>query len=171
MAVLLGGCWQLSAHLTKTPESFLAARFAACRIGRHTLRLPPEKRLEIKREARVSFVASRYVWFRIDCQKSGRGIRLAFLDRHRVRTHKEIVLVVLSPSQRVEIVQVLDFHEPKDYFPPARWLELLKGKSAQDAVSLGSDLSAISGATMTSIAVSSAVRRALHLRVLAKNEP
>jgi Na+-translocating ferredoxin:NAD+ oxidoreductase RnfG subunit len=58
---------------------------------------------------------------------------------------------------------VLAFHEPEDYLPPERWLRQFEEKSLGPGVQLRRDIHGISGATLSSQAVTNAVRLSLAL--------
>lgn len=88
----------------------------------------------------------------------------AYFDAHRVRTLREVLMVVLTPDGRVDRIEVLKFAEPRDYLAPERWLEQFEGATVDG----GAEAVNITGATLTSRAVERAVRRVLALhRVIA----
>jgi hypothetical protein len=80
-----------------------------------------------------------------------------------VRTHQEALLVVLAPDGRVRSLRVLAFYEPEEYLAPQRWLDRLLGRALDDRLRLGGDVHGIAGATLSSRAVTDAVRRSLAL--------
>jgi Na+-translocating ferredoxin:NAD+ oxidoreductase RnfG subunit len=89
-----------------------------------------------------------------------------------VRTHQEALLVVLTPGGRVRSLRVLAFYEPEEYLAPQRWLGQMEGRALDDRLRLGGDLHGIAGATLSSRAVTDAVRRSLALfEVLAASAP
>jgi len=91
----------------------------------------------------------------------------ALIDIHTVRTMPEAILVVLTPEGAVRSVRVLAFHEPPEYLPAERWLEQLEGRSRPDDLVPGGAIHGIAGSTLSSRAVTGAVRRSLALyRVL-----
>jgi transcriptional regulator of nitric oxide reductase len=83
------------------------------------------------------------------------------IDVHIVRTQSEGVLVALDEKGRVSQVRVLAFHEPLDYLPGQRWYDGFKGKGPADAIRVGHDVDAVTGATLTTQATSAAIRRTL----------
>lgn len=88
---------------------------------------------------------------------------VAYFDVHRVRTLPEVVMSVVSPEARVERVEILKFAEPPQYLAPDGWLEQFEGKPLSEKLSLRRDVVNITGATLTSEAVTDAVRRVLAL--------
>ncbi|MEE2704076.1 MAG: FMN-binding protein [Myxococcota bacterium] len=97
----------------------------------------------------------------------------ALIDVHRVRSLNEALLVVLGTDGRVRSLRLLAFHEPPEYMTPERWLEQVQGRSSQDALRVRGDVHAIAGATLSTRAVTRAVRRSLALFqvLVAEDEP
>lgn len=87
----------------------------------------------------------------------------AYFDAHRVRTLDEVLMVVVSPDGSVSRIEVLQFLEPRDYLPPERWLDLFTGRRLDDRLATKADIVNLTGATLTSGAVTRAVRRVLAL--------
>ncbi|GIW41684.1 MAG: hypothetical protein KatS3mg076_2261 [Candidatus Binatia bacterium] len=96
----------------------------------------------------------------------------AVFDTHVVRTLPETFLLVLSPEGTLRAIHLVAFYEPEEYAPSNRWLGQFLGKKPGDRLALGRDVAAIAGSTLTSRAVTEAVRRALAIyRVLLRREP
>lgn len=87
----------------------------------------------------------------------------AYFDVHRVRTLPEVLMVVVGPGDRIEQVEVLKFAEPPEYRPPERWMEQIHGRGLDEELSLKGAIRAMTGATLTSRAVTRAARRVLAL--------
>lgn len=85
----------------------------------------------------------------------------AHIDVHTVRTKPEGFMVVLGPDGRVRQVRVLAFYEPLEYLPSQRWYDGFMGKGRDDALRLGRDVDAVSGATLSARAATEGVRRML----------
>lgn len=94
-------------------------------------------------------------------RKSGLCTGYAFLDTHRVRTKPETLMIVITPQGQVEAVHVLAFFEPKEYLPRPRWLGQFKRRGLSSRLQVGYQIAGVAGATMTTQAVTQAVRRAL----------
>lgn len=88
---------------------------------------------------------------------------VAYFDAHPVRTLPEVLMVVVTPAERVDRVEVLKFAEPQEYRPPDGWLGELEGMELSERLAPGRDVVNITGATLTSRAVTRAVRRVLAL--------
>jgi uncharacterized protein with FMN-binding domain len=120
-------------------------------------------RSEAGPDARVSqSVVTYYVGTR-----DGAPIGVAYFDAHRVRTLEEVLMVVVLPDDRIGRVEVLRFSEPPEYRPREPWLAQFEGKELVPALSLKRDIAMMTGATLTSNAVTRAARRvlALHRRI------
>ncbi len=85
----------------------------------------------------------------------------AYLDKHRVRTLPEILMVALDADGVLVGVRVLDFHEPAEYMAREGWLEQFRGKTAEDEIRMKKNIDGITGATLTSRAVTQCARRVL----------
>lgn len=95
--------------------------------------------------------------------KGGAVLGHALIDLHTVRTHQQALLVVLTPEGRVRSLRVLAFYEPAEYLTPQRWLDRLEGRALDDRLRLGGEVHGIAGSTLSSRAVTDAVRRSLAL--------
>ena len=91
---------------------------------------------------------------------------VAYFDAHRVRTLPEAIMIVVGPGGEVSRVEILKFAEPRDYMASAAWLKQFEGRSLDADVSVGRGVARMTGATLTSRAVTSAVRRVLALHEL-----
>ena len=93
-------------------------------------------------------------------------IGVAYFDSHRVRTLNEILMIVVTPEDRIGRIEVLKFSEPPEYRVPESWLEQLQGKELNDALSLKGSIVNMTGATLTSAAAVRASRRVLALHAV-----
>lgn len=92
----------------------------------------------------------------------GRVVGYAYFDTHLVRTLPETVLVLLGPAGDLTRIDIVSFDEPEDYLPSARWLRQFPGRGP-DQLTERQGLRAITGATLSSRAVTQAARRVLTL--------
>jgi len=106
-------------------------------------------------------VVTHYVGWR-----DGTPLGVAYFDAHRVRTLPEVLMVVVDPEGRVARIEVLKFTEPQEYRPPDGWLRRFRGESRIDRISTDRDIVNMTGATLSSRAVTRAVRRVLALHRL-----
>jgi Na+-translocating ferredoxin:NAD+ oxidoreductase RnfG subunit len=92
-----------------------------------------------------------------------RPLGVAYFDAHRVRTLEEVLMVVVTPVGTIASIEVLRFSEPPEYRAPSGWLGQFPGRSLDDRLSVRGGIAGITGATLTSRAVTGAARRALAL--------
>lgn len=86
---------------------------------------------------------------------------VAYFDVHRVRTMREVVMVLVSPDATVERIEVLRFAEPPEYMASGEWIAQLEGEALDPDLRLGRDIINMTGATLTSEALTRAARRVL----------
>ena len=83
------------------------------------------------------------------------------IETRTVRTLPGSFLVALFPTGEVKTVMAVAFHEPEDYLPTERWLRQFDHKSLTPELQLQKNIQGIAGATLSSQAVTNAVRSAL----------
>lgn len=91
------------------------------------------------------------------------ALGVAYFDAHVVRTLREVLMVVVEPGGRIGRIEVLSFQEPREYRPPEGWLDEFAGRSLSDRLSTKGEVVNVTGATLTSRAVTRAARRVLAL--------
>jgi Na+-translocating ferredoxin:NAD+ oxidoreductase RnfG subunit len=98
--------------------------------------------------------------------KDGVPAGTAWFESHLVRTLPEAIMVVVSPEGAVQRVEILAFREPREYMAPSKWLAQFPGRRLDGELALKRGIRGMSGATLTSRAVTDAVRRCLALRAV-----
>lgn len=93
----------------------------------------------------------------------GRPLGVAYFDAHRVRTFPEVVMVVVTPGATVDRIEILSFAEPPEYRAPQDWLRQFQGKGSTEDLAARRGIRYMTGATLTSRAITNAVRRTLAL--------
>lgn len=93
-------------------------------------------------------------------KKSGEILGYAAIETHNVRTKPETLLVVLDAQGKLSQVHTLAFHEPPEYQPPRRWYDQLFNLPLSE-LNFGAGVQGISGATLSSRAALSSVRKVL----------
>ncbi len=165
-AALAGvGPADVSAQLTQ--REALATAFPEAKIERHTAFLS-EADLEAARSAAGAdapvdqAVVTYYV-----ARRDGPPIGVAYFDSHRVRTLNEVLMLVVQPDDRIRAIEVLRFAEPPEYHAREPWLEQFEGRALDADLSLQAGIANMTGATLTSHAITRAARRvlALHARI------
>jgi hypothetical protein len=72
-------------------------------------------------------------------------------------------MIVVTPGSAIDRIEVVRFAEPPEYKAPERWLATFVGRVLDGRLSLKGDIVTLTGATLTSDAVTEASRRVLAL--------
>lgn len=99
-------------------------------------------------------------------RRDGEVVGVGYLDVHRVRTHRQVLLIAVTPRGEVMRVETVRFQEPPEYEAPTGWLQQFQRQTLTADLSLKREIAPISGATLTAGAVTTAVRRILALHQL-----
>ena len=91
----------------------------------------------------------------------GEIIRRGIIDTHKVRSLPETVMIVVDTDHRVQAVHLLAFHEPVQYRASDKWFVQFEERGLDPEMAVRRGIVGMAGATMTSNAVTAAVRRAL----------
>lgn len=158
----LAGPTPSQAQVFLTQEEALALAFPGTDgITRETAFLTPEQSAEV--EALSGRVMDRGVVTYYGAHADGEWVGVAWFDAHRVRTLEEVLMVVIDRTGAVRRTEVLKFAEPRDYLPPEGWLRQFQGRTLDRSLDLKGNIVTMTGATLTSRAVTDAVRRVLAL--------
>ena len=161
--ILLLGAFALPSAHAKVFHSQVEARELAFpgadRFEKKTFVLSSEQKAEVERISR-SRLESRLVTLE-SAWREKTLLGHLHIDIHTVRTQSEGLMVALDSKGTVMLVRVLVFNEPLDYKPSQRWYDFLVGKTSADALRVGHDVDAVTGATLTTGATAGAVRRML----------
>lgn len=161
---LLLGPEPAAARVYRTVDQALETVFPPPqRAERRTLYLDDE-RVRRAEDASGVRVEARVVSYYVGVTE-GRVAGYAYLDTHLVRTLPETVMIVVAPDGVLLRIDVLSFDEPEDYLPTGRWLQQFEGRSLQD-LGAGRGIRTLTGATLSSRAVTQAARRILALHRL-----
>jgi len=95
--------------------------------------------------------------------RAGAPVGYAFVDTDVVRTLPATFLIVVSPGGTVRNIETLAFYEPDEYLPPKPWMRQFDARALSPALRLRGEINGIAGATLSSQAVTGAVRRSLAL--------
>jgi len=93
--------------------------------------------------------------------RGGEVLGYALIDVHNVRTLPEAFMVVLSPGGEIRSLRLLAFYEPLEYKPTDRWYKQFDHRSIEAPLRVGGDVHGVVGATLSTRATTSGVRRAL----------
>lgn len=93
-------------------------------------------------------------------RREGELLGYAAIESHTVRTKPETLLIVLGPTGELKQVHVLAFHEPPEYQPSQRWFAQMYRQQLTE-LNLNYGIQGITGATLSSRAAVSSVRKVL----------
>jgi hypothetical protein len=149
-----------SAQVFSTQQQALDRAFPKPQtIERQTLFLDGKQVEAIQKLARAK-LESKIVTYYVG--KDGEKIAgYAFFATDIVRTKAATYMAVVNPDSAVRFVEILAFYEPMDYFPMPRWLDLFRSKLLNDNLWPRRDIHNITGATLTTQAITQGVRRML----------
>ncbi|MGD8377959.1 MAG: FMN-binding protein [Acidobacteriota bacterium] len=142
-----------------TQEEALEVAFPGCAVERIVAFLDPDQVRRIEELGGTAMDTRMVVQYR--ATREGALVGTAYFDAHRVRTLPETIMVVVGPDDRVLRIDVLSFDEPPDYLPRPRWFEQFQGRELDPELSLDRGIRGVTGATLSSRAVTAAVRRIL----------
>ena len=164
MIALGAGAPVADAQVLLTQEEALALAFPApAMVERRTAYLDEGEIAQVRERMEPAKAKERAVVTYYVGLLDGTPLGAAYFDAHRVRTLQEVLMVVVDPSGRVSRIEILGFAEPPDYMAPAGWLDLFSGRGLEPETSTRGDIPILTGATLTSHAVSDAVRLSLAL--------
>lgn len=149
-----------SAQVRMTTGKALKLAFPGCQIQRTTVTLDQQKQAEIRKLCGQKLAAA--MVFPYLAKRKGKLIGTAWFDVHKVRSKRQLVMVVVDVQQRVQRVEVLAFAEPAKYAAPKRWLRKLD-KQRIGGARPGVEVPRITGATLTVRATTLCVQRVLAL--------
>ena len=93
--------------------------------------------------------------------RAGDTLGVAYFDAHRVRTLSEVLMIIVGTDDRIRRIETVRFREPPEYRPRDGWLRQFDGRALDDELAMKRGIRGISGATLSSRAVTEAVRRVL----------
>lgn len=169
-ALLLSWATPAAAKVLLSQKEALALAFpAGMQVERRTAYLSGEERRRAQASGRVKVDSS--VWTYYVGRSSSGAAGYAYFETHVVRTMPETFMAVLDPNGRVRFVELLSFLEPEDYRPRPRWLEQFRGRSPQDDLLVHRAIRNITGASLTSQALTDGVRRILAVHAVIASRP
>lgn len=148
-----------AAEVYMTRAEALALAFPGARLEARSFAPAEAVRRAVRERARMREVPKL-----VNAHLAWRGDTLAgaaFFDARTVRTMPGVFMVAVAPDTTLARIEVLAFHEPPDYRPPARWLSLFRRRRLDDRLWPRRDIRNLSGATLSAQAVTESARLAL----------
>ena len=165
--VALGWTQRAEAQATITQDEALRLAFPApARVERRSAYLEEAQIAQARKLAgNNAEITQRVVTYYVG--RHGASVKgVAYFDSHRVRTVGEVVMIVVGPANEIQRIEILRFSEPPEYKASSAWLDQFDQKTLTPALSLKRGIVNMTGATLTSVAVTSAVRRVLALHAV-----
>ncbi len=148
-------------------EAFELAFGAGAEVESLAVFLTDEQSEQIEKTAQVKLDSKLYT-FHVG-KRGGQILGYAAIESHNVRTQPETVMILLSPTGELIRVEMLAFHEPPEYQPPARWFERLYRRPLAE-LRLNQGVDGIAGATLSSRASLDGIRKVLAIYLIALKE-
>lgn len=169
LSILVAAGSPAAAGVLLTVDEALGLAFPDCEVERETVFLTEEQEGAVAAEAGTE-LASRIVHpYRARCDAGSGGPEsggVAYFDAHRVRTLPETLMVVVGSDGRVRRVELLSFDEPMEYVPRDAWYAQFLEQELDAELDLDREIRPVTGATLTAVATTEAVRRILALHRL-----
>lgn len=137
-------------------------------VERRTAYLSAEQQKTAQENGHVKIDSK--VWTYYVGRSSSGVVGYAYFESHVVRTMPETFMVVINGDDTIRFVELLAFLEPDDYLPNQRWLAQFKRKALKDDLMVHRGVRNISGASLTSQALSDGVRRVLAVHAVIRAE-
>lgn len=166
IALLAGPKTDATVYYSKE-EAFELAFGEGAQIDDHPVFLTDEQSEKIEKTARVKLDSKMFNFY--EGRRQNQLVGFAAIESHTVRTQPETLLIVLSPRGELVRAEMLAFHEPPEYQPPARWFERLYRRAMAD-LQLDQGVDGISGATLSSRAALDSIRKTMAIFQVALNE-
>lgn len=157
--LLLLAAGPASARLLLAQKQALALAFPSGKYERKVAYLSDEQLKAAQESGQVKIESK--MWPYYVGVSSGGAKAYAYFDTHIVRTQPETFMAVVGEEGDVRFVELLAFAEPDDYLPSPRWLAQFKDKKSRDGLYVGRAIRNITGSSLTSQAMTEAIRRVL----------
>lgn len=142
-----------------TTAEALALAFSGCKVERQRHVLDDTKKKLVHKLS--GHKPSRSMVIAYQAKKNGKVVGTAYFDRHRVRSQRELVMIIVDPNGKVRRIEVVSFGEPLDYLPRGRFYAQFVGRGLDNKLSTKGSIRSVVGSTLTVNATTAAVRRVL----------
>ncbi len=143
------------------PEDAIKEQFPDSKIVKKNILLTKKQVSQIQKLSKSRLNSSIITVYFI--KKDGKNVGYGIINTHKVRTKKETVLFILSPDCKIQDIEIIAFYEPPEYMPDKRWLKVFKGKDSSNQLRLKRDIPNITGATLSSKAITTATRQTVYI--------
>jgi len=158
----LSSALQAGAEVFMTRDEALKSVYPGAEtIEKQRVYLSAELKKEVEAKAKSKLTSSVHTFY--VAKKNGHVLGYSILRTDTVRTHTETLLITINPDGKLRQIDILAFYEPSEYMASERWKHLFSGKTLSSSLRVGRDIPKMTGATLTSHAVTKAVRISLAL--------
>ncbi len=167
LGAAVAGAAPAAASAQLTQQEALATAFPGAQIERRTAFLSEADLASVRSAAGPDAPVDQAVVTYYVARRDGEAAGVAYFDSHRVRTLNEVLMIVVQPDDRIRTIEVLRFAEPPEYHARDAWLRQFEGRALDADLSLKARIANMTGATLTSNAITRAARRvlAMHARI------
>lgn len=146
----------------KAEEALKNAFPEAADIERKTLFLTDADIKRIEEASGAEMESKLFIYYTAYTTAGKTGIAgYAVIGSQIIRTKPAVYMIKIRPDLVIDDVEILAFSEPEEYLPSRRWLDQFIGKKLGGRLWINRDIQAISGATLTSYALTREARKAL----------
>lgn len=145
-----------------TPEETGALFFPGCTFSKETKTLSAQQKMDLEKQGEIKITKNEWSF---TVARSGQKIKgYALVDNEIGKTDPITFMTGISPTGEVLEVEILVYRESYgSEVKNKNFRNQFKNKTVQDPLKLGKDISNITGATLSSRAVTRGVKRALSL--------
>ncbi len=160
LSILLFFSYSQAGLLIK-PDQALKEQFSNAEIKKKNILLSKKQVKQIQQLAKSKLSSSIVTVYFV--KQNEKTLAYGIIHTHKVRTKKETVLFTLTPDCKIKDIEIIAFYEPPEYMPSDRWLKTFEGKSAKDQLRLKRDIPNITGATLSSKAITLASKQVVSI--------
>lgn len=128
-------------------------------VSKEQFKLCPKEIKSLQSMAKASIKSNVVRFYRVKKGLKLEGYGVILLQT--VRSKKTAVLYVIGKNQKIKNIEIIAFHEPREYKPKENWLSSFDNKDRNSNLFSGKGIPNISGATLSARAVSDLARVAL----------
>lgn len=157
--LILLAAWSASAKVLLTTDQALKLAFTKGDVERKTVFISDAQVRGIEKKSNVKMPGKIVIYYQ--GRANGKTLGYAFFDTHTVHSMPETAMIVVNPDGTVRQVELLAFSDSPEFQPQEKWLAEFKGKPLNDSLWVKRGIDSMTGASLTSWALTGAVRKTL----------
>jgi len=147
------------ATLLIKPEDAVKEVFPGAKIEKKNILIPKAKKVLISKISRKPLKSSIFTVY--IAKEDNKVLGYAILHSHKVRTKNEVALISFDKDCNVIDTEIIAFYEPPEYIPSDKWQKNFEGKNKDNLPVLRQNIPNITGATLSTQALTTGVREAI----------